>query len=123
MTKEDTEPMDTPHRIPVRLRFTAEHYEKLANGFNPEEMADKWFIYFENNVIHFYRSWTGYETYYAELIPENDGSYVITEIFAERNAKKYTNTDDERDAVLFPKVLGYLVLYVNPDDLQDKRKE
>ena len=119
MTKNDTEAMDNPHRIPVRLRFTREQYEKLTQGFNPETMEDKWFIYVEDDVIHFHRSWTGYETYRAELLPDKDGSYVITEIFAERNAKKYTNTDDERDATLFPKVLGYLVLFVNPEDLKE----
>jgi hypothetical protein len=119
MRKEETEPMDNPHRIPVRLRFTQEQFEKLTSGHNPEAMEDKWFIYVENNVIHCHRSWTGYETYRAELQFSN-GNYVITEILAERNAKKYTNTDDERDAELFAKVLAYLVLETSLNDIQEK---
>ena len=118
MTMENMELMDKPHRIPVNLRFTREHFEKLTKSLDPEDMEDKWLIYTDGRVIHCHRSWTGYETYRAELQPVENGGYVITEILAERNAEKYKNTNDERDAELFPKLIAYLALEVGVNEIQ-----
>ncbi|MCL2180097.1 MAG: hypothetical protein FWB83_03130 [Treponema sp.] len=121
MDKEDLVPMDIPHKIPINLRFTFDQYKKILGGLNPQMMEDKWFIITEDDVIHCHRSWTGYETWRAELIKSGDSGhdgYVIKEILAERNAAKYTNTDDERDKMQFTKIIAWFILEVKEEDIR-----
>ena len=33
--------------------------ERMRQGFIPRQMEDKWFIYFADGWLYFYRSWTG----------------------------------------------------------------
>jgi hypothetical protein len=33
--------------------------ERMRQGFIPRQMEDKWFIYFKDDWLYFYRSWTG----------------------------------------------------------------
>lgn len=123
MNKEDMIPMDNPFSIPIQLRFTQEHYEKLLKGFIPEMMEDKWFICLDDNTIHCYRSWTGFENYRAKLINETDSNgvctYAVKELITERNADKYTNTDEQRDIDLFTKIIAYLVVEANIEDIKE----
>lgn len=93
-------PMDNPKRIELELHFTDKQFSKLIKGLIPEQMEDKWFIYYEDNWLYFHRSWTGYGYYKAQLIKEQNG-YSIHEFWAERNQKKYENEDDQRDIETF----------------------
>jgi hypothetical protein len=77
-------PIDNPRRIAIDLHFTDNQFSKLTTGLIPQEMEDKWFIYFENEWLYFHRSWTGNGMYKAKLNKQTDG-YSITEFWAERN--------------------------------------
>jgi ADP-ribosylglycohydrolase len=78
------------------LHFTDKQFAKLTKGLIPEEMEDKWFIFYENDYLYFHRSWTGFGMYKAHIIKEPEG-YSITEFWAERNREKYSNDDDQAD--------------------------
>jgi len=90
------EPVDLPKKISVSLKFSDQHFLKLQKGLIPHEMEDKWFIFYENDWLYFHRSWTGQGVFKAHLIKEQDG-YSIQEFWAERNEKKYKNTNDNED--------------------------
>lgn len=90
------EPIDNPKRIDITLHFTDKQFLKLTNGLIPQQMEDKWFVFYENDWLYFHRSWTGYGLYKAQLIKEKDG-YSIKEFWAERNQEKYKNEDDSTD--------------------------
>jgi len=90
------EPIDNPKRIDIALNFTERQFSKLTKGLIPQQMEDKWFIFYENDWLHFHRSWTGFGLYKAQLIKEKDG-YSIKEFWAERNQEKYKNEDDNTD--------------------------
>lgn len=90
------QPIDNPKRIDITLHFTDRQFLKLTNGLIPQQMEDKWFIFYENDWLYFHRSWTGYGLYKAQLIKEKDG-YSIKEFWAERNQEKYKNEDDSTD--------------------------
>lgn len=45
---------------------------KLVRGWLSQSMEEKWFIYFEDGVLHIHRSWTGYEIFRVHLSPEVD---------------------------------------------------
>lgn len=98
-------PIDNPKRIDIHLQFTAEQFTKLTAGLIPEEMEDKWFVFFENNWLFFHRSWTGYGYYKAQIIKKQD-FYIINEFWTERNQEKYQNDDDQADI----QILTYLIV-------------
>jgi ADP-ribosyl-[dinitrogen reductase] hydrolase len=89
-------PIDDPKRIDISLRFTDDQFSSLTKGLIPEEMEDKWFIFYEDGWLYFHRSWTGFGIYKAQLIKETDG-YSINEFQAERNREKYSCNDDNHD--------------------------
>ena len=53
--------------------------ERIRLGHIPGQMEDRWFMFCENNVIRYFRSWTGYNTFNA-YIEEIDDNYHITKI-------------------------------------------
>jgi hypothetical protein len=59
-----TEPMPEQRaRIDLDLRFTRREMAKIKRGVIPEEMEDKWFIFFENDTLFCQRSWAGFCVY------------------------------------------------------------
>lgn len=90
------EPIDNTKRIYISLHFTEKQFSKLTKGLIPQQMEDKWFVFYENDWLYFHRSWTGYGLYKAQLIKEKFG-YSIKEFWAERNQEKYKNEDDSTD--------------------------
>lgn len=75
--------------------------ERIRQGHMPEQMEDKWFMYFENNIIHYHRSWTGCNTFNAYCEERKDG-YAITKI--EVDMEDY-NTNPRRA----PEALDYFL--------------
>lgn len=55
-------------RVELNLTLDEAQMRNLEMGFIPPAMEYKWFIYFEDNVLHLYRSWTGYKV--AEVVFE-----------------------------------------------------
>ena len=95
-TKWQNHPIDNPKKIDFSIHFDDKQFEKLKRGLIPQQMEDKWFIFFENDWLYFHRSWTGLGLYKAQLIKEQDG-YSIKEFWTERNQEKYKNEDDNTD--------------------------
>lgn len=102
-----TIPMINPKRLDVSISMNIEQFNKLKLGLIPNEMEDKWFVYFENNSIHFHRSWTGYEIFKANL-NLNENGCEISEFWVEQNPEKYKEADDERNIYNFKNHIEYL---------------
>ena len=76
--------------------FTDAEAEQIMLGLVPQQMEDKWFIYFEDGWLRFHRSWTGAFIYGLRL----DGSPAgvrVTESWANRNQQQYAETDTAYD--------------------------
>lgn len=74
--KEDwnTEPFPALTReLPFVRHYTPAEMEKLAQGLVPMEMEQKWFVYFDDNTLHFHRSWTGNKIYEVSFLPGASG--------------------------------------------------
>ena len=41
------------------IKYSKEEFEQIKRGIVPEEMEEKWFIYFEDDKLYFHRSWSG----------------------------------------------------------------
>ncbi len=91
-------------RIPYERTFDAKEHERLVHGLVPEQMEDKWLIFYEAPWLWFHRSWTGIAIYGVKLRPEGEGS-VVEEAVVNRSPEEYRETDDAHDAA----ILGFLV--------------
>jgi len=60
-------------RFEVGLAFTAAQGERMRLGHIPQDMADKWFVFFEEGWLYFHRSWTGLCIYAVRLEETSDG--------------------------------------------------
>jgi len=76
--------------------FSKDEAAQLKMGFLPHQMEDKWFIYFENDVLYFHRSWTGYCIYQVFFTQEGD-ALRITQALVNRDPGQYTETRAKRD--------------------------
>lgn len=80
-------PIKDPKPISVNLSFTQDEFSILKRGFIPEEMEDKWFIFYEDGWIYLHRSWTGFGMFKAKII-EQDDQYLIKEIWISNTLKQ-----------------------------------
>ena len=104
------EPLPTRHSsFSLDRTFSAEQIKKIQHGYVPEEMEDKWFIYWEKDTLSFHRSWTGYCVYIVHFTPEGDG-YKMVQAEANREPEQYTETSDARDAAMISYLIDLLLL-------------
>ena len=108
--------IDNPKRIDLLIHFNDKQFEKLRQGLIPNQMEDKWFIFYENDWLYFHRSWTGFGLYKARLIKEQNG-YLIKEIWVERNQEKYENEDDQTDVENITSLIARGLLGIDVGDL------
>lgn len=113
-------PIDNPKRIDIDLLFTDKQFSKLKNGLIPQQMEDKWFIYYENGWLNFHRSWTGNGMYKAKL-NKVTGGYTIKEFWAERNQEKYNNEDDNIDIETFSFLIARGLLGIDVNNIYSSR--
>ena len=89
-------PITQGKKIPANLEFNKRQFQKIKLGHLPQEMEDKWFLFFEDGTIHVHRSWTGYAVFQAEIKPNNNG-YVIEEIVVEDSFMNQSSHEDIQD--------------------------
>lgn len=69
---------------------------QIKQGVIPEQMEDKWFIYYTDGNLHFHRSWTGFTVYIVRFNEEGDIATAI-DFRANRDPDQYKETDDDKD--------------------------
>src|SRR5579883_2843476 len=98
-------------RLEVDQTFSQEEYERLQLGRIPQQMEDKWFIYFEDNWLFFHRSWTGYCVYQVRLEPWKEGCKIV-EVWANDDPNQFRSETPEKSKGLLLALLGYPALYL-----------
>ena len=94
------EPMPASSQaLPFAAVYTPEQFRKIALGLVPEEMEDKWFIYYEEPWLYLHRSWTGYCIYKVRF-RECPAGFEVAEALVNREQSQYAETDDGSDAGL-----------------------
>ncbi|MFC4654006.1 NUDIX hydrolase [Rheinheimera marina] len=97
-TDWQTEALPGTHsRIELNLTFSRMQAAALMQGAIPEEMEEKWFSYFDNNVLYQHRSWTGVCIDEIHLTELADGSFRATHALVNRNPEQYAAVDDKED--------------------------
>jgi len=90
--------------VSLNRSFEPHEMERIRRGLVPEQMEDKWFIFWEDDALLFHRSWTGHCIYVVRfLCSESLCRMVSAEV--NRDPAQYGGDSDERDA----KLISYLV--------------
>jgi hypothetical protein len=111
-TQEDCRTIELPlKRTTIRLdrRFSRDDVRKMRMGLVPEQMEDKWFIYWKRNTLYFHRSWTGYCVYVVRF-DKNVEFFTMVEADVNREPEQYRGTSDELDARMITYLIEVLLL-------------
>ena len=97
-------------RLPLNLKFTGKEMNLIGHGLVPQEMEDKWFIFFENGVLNMYRSWTGYCIYRVQFKGGPHGCRA-TEAIVNDDPDQYEAKDDSRELDSLRALISILLLH------------
>ena len=105
-----THPMPEKHtRLMASWKFNDIEYNQMIRGLIPEQMEDKWFIFYEGGWLRFHRSWTGYCIYQVQL-RERDSKIEVAQILVSRDLEQYRESSDEFDLLLLKFLIDSLLL-------------
>jgi hypothetical protein len=85
--------------LSLEMTFSRSEMQQIAAGCVPEQMEDKWFIFYEPPWLYLHRSWTGFCIYQVRIEPDSD-RYRVAEAMANRDASQHHGQSAEQDALL-----------------------
>ena len=88
------QPMRRPGFLAWEDAFSPGEWKRLSRGLIPEVMEEKWFIYVDDEWIHFHRSWTGFELYRARHV-QRGPMRVILGVEHETDPEIYDSRDPD----------------------------
>lgn len=102
-------PMPERH-ITIQLNFTLDKKQgdRVKQGFIPAIMEEKWFAYFEDNVLFQHRSWTGFCIDQIHFIPTPDGGLQATHAKVNREPRQYLERNDNVDITRITRMVQQL---------------
>lgn len=118
-----TYPLPEKHvRLTADWTYTRQEYQQLQQGLIPQVMEDKWFIYHQDHVLHFHRSWTGFCIFQVRF-REDGAGYQVAQILVTRDVEQYRQSNAGEDLALLRYLIDVLLLgkdvpYPLPGDLQ-----
>lgn len=92
-------PVERQH-FDLPMHFNNAEAERLQQGLIPDDMNDRWFIFFEEGWLFFHRSWTGDCIFGVRLDETPDGGRVL-DAWSSRDDDRYKSPglDDEKRLV------------------------
>lgn len=99
-------------RTTIRLNrtFSREEMKQIRQGVVPQQMEDKWFIYWQEDTLYFHRSWTGFCLYVVHFTTTEEGCRM-TKAEVNRDPEQYGGIDDEKDAAIISWLIDLLLLH------------
>lgn len=91
--------------LDVDIKLNEQEVEILKKGHIPEEMEDKWFMYFEENKFYIHRSWTGFCVYMVFINVNGN----IERVQVNRNSEQYTDINNEYDQYMVLQLIYKLI--------------
>ncbi|WP_343713355.1 hypothetical protein [Inquilinus sp.] len=87
--------------LDLSLVFSDAEGEKLQLGHIPEDMDDKWFVFFEDGWLYFHRSWTG-ACIFGLRFDGSPGGVRVVESWASRDEEHYKSigAESERELIV-----------------------
>jgi len=78
--------------LAIDVRLNAAQAERLRRGFIPVAMEQKWFAYYEDNVLYEHRSWTGNLIFVTPFRPDGEGLRA-TRTLVNQDPEQFSVTD------------------------------
>lgn len=88
---------------------SADEMARIRQGLIPEQMEDKWFLYWHDSALYCHRSWTGFCIFVARFA-ERDGRWTLVDAEVNRNPEEYDQKSDEADIELLRFLIEKLLL-------------
>lgn len=106
-----TEPLPSKQStIHLDRTFSPEEMTRFHAGLIPQQMEDKWFIYWHEDTLFFHRSWTGNCIYIVHFATEDDRCRMV-KADVNRDPAQYREIDDVRDAAMISYLIDVLLLH------------
>lgn len=105
--------------IELNHEYTAEEMENIKLGFVPQEMDDRWFIYYDQteSKLFMHRSWTGYCDYIVQFTEKAETStFMATTAIVNRDESQYSSFGDDYDEESILSVISSLLLQECPGE-------
>ena len=90
--------------ITLDRSYTLAEFDRIMQGFVPQEMEHKWFIYYEDPWLYLHRSWTGFCIYQVRFERAGE-TWRVAEVLVTRDADQYGGDDDMSDGLLLAVLL------------------
>jgi len=96
--------------VALNRGFDPHEMEHVRRGLVPEQMEDKWFIFWEDDTLFFHRSWTGFCIYVVHFVCDEDACRMLS-AEVNRDPTQYRGVSDDQDARLILYLLDLLLLH------------
>ena len=110
--RSDWRTTDLPSKrttIALDRLFSLKDIEGIKLGLTPQEMEDKWFVYWEKDTLFFHRSWTGFCVFVVRFVIQGDSCRMV-EADLNRDPEQYSETSNRRDAEMISYLIDALLL-------------
>ena len=106
-TRDDwkIEPFPSLHTtLEIDRIYSEDEFARISLGLIPQQMEDKWFIFYESPWLYLHRSWTGFCIFKVrfELIPEGA---KVAEVWVNREPNQRFGTNDLQSASMLAAIL------------------
>ena len=111
-TRSSFRTMPLPERresLKMSLQYGRHDYNKIRAGLVPNNMDDRWFIFFEDGWLYVYRSWSGFCVYGACFEDTPTGGF-LSKAWVNANKEQYNLSDPKEEAQLLETLIAELLL-------------
>ena len=108
LRQDKQQPIHYRASVPVHWLFNQADYNKMLKGVEAHSMEQKWDIAFSDEVLYFYRSWTGYQVYGFSFGQHSDG-YIVSSFDIEQDSSRYIRSSDKDEVEQLGLILKYVV--------------
>ncbi|MBA1240923.1 NUDIX hydrolase [Pseudomonas kunmingensis] len=96
--------------VPLETRYSLQEMATIIRGSLPNSQDDKWFIFYEDGVLHCHRSWTGICIFRVHFRPCDSG-WQAWQVEINRHSGQYTATYEHEDLALLDTIIEHLLIH------------
>ncbi|MGU5711888.1 NUDIX hydrolase [Aeromonas caviae] len=90
--------------LPLDSCYSPSEMAAIVCGSLPRSQDEKWFIFYEDGVLHCHRSWTGICIYRVHFQPTATG-WRARQVEINRHPGQYTEADDSKNLALLSSII------------------
>jgi hypothetical protein len=102
-------------RVSVHLEYDAAAMARIRKGFLPSDMREKWFVWFEEPILHLHKSWTGFCIYEIHFISSGTGARAKF-AWVNRDPEQYTCCKDSVERSLISDLIDTLFAHSSAEE-------